>query len=174
MLGDRQDSPAARISLCPDTGELVTMLVDGRNRLEACKRAGVKPSTVTLNGEDPTAYIISANLHRREMTKGQKAMDFAMLSPDGEKGGRGKLSRIRESLSKTEENNISKARAVLRHSGALARSDLLWCTPVKFEWGLNLCFQRSRWPLSVFIEMPSQFVEFRRRFGLLHALRMKF
>jgi hypothetical protein len=53
----------------PETVELVLMLVDGRNRLEACKRAKFKPATVTLNGEDPTAFVLSANIHRRHMNK---------------------------------------------------------------------------------------------------------
>jgi hypothetical protein len=47
------------------------------------------------------------------MTKGQKAMLYAMTN-EPEKGGRGKLSRNRESLSKTMENRISQARSILR------------------------------------------------------------
>jgi len=42
-------------------------------------------------------------------------MAVAMIYPNGEKGGRGKLSRYREGLSRTEENNISKARSVMKH-----------------------------------------------------------
>ena len=50
-------------------------LVDGRNRRAACKLAGVEPSFRFLDDdEDPTAYVISANIHRRHMTKGQRAM----------------------------------------------------------------------------------------------------
>ena len=33
------------------------VLIDGRNRLEACKRAGVEPVFETLNGIEPAAYI---------------------------------------------------------------------------------------------------------------------
>src|SRR3954451_7878571 len=49
------------------------VLIDGRNRLEACRRAGVEPEFRYLNGEDQRAFIASANLNRRNMTKGQKA-----------------------------------------------------------------------------------------------------
>ena len=49
-------------------------LCDGRNRAKACKIAGVKPETRQLNGDiDPVAFIMSANEHRRHMTKGQRA-----------------------------------------------------------------------------------------------------
>ena len=43
-------------------------------------------------------------------------MVTAMAKPDGEKGGRGKLSQNRESFSKTELNAIAQARYVLRNN----------------------------------------------------------
>lgn len=49
-------------------------LIDGRNRLEACRRAGIKPTTTIVNGQDVLAYILSANVYRRNLTKGQIAM----------------------------------------------------------------------------------------------------
>ncbi len=39
-------------------------LIDGRNRLAACKMAGMTPAYLVLT-TDPTAYILSANVHRR-------------------------------------------------------------------------------------------------------------
>jgi hypothetical protein len=59
------------------------VLIDGRNRLKTCEMAGVEPTFVKLNGEDPTAYIASANLQRRQMTAGQQAMGMALIYPDG-------------------------------------------------------------------------------------------
>lgn len=56
-----------------------TMLVDGRNRRAACELAGIEPETRALNGEDPTAFVLSANIHRRHMTKGQRAMAVAKV-----------------------------------------------------------------------------------------------
>jgi hypothetical protein len=41
-----------------------------------------------LNGRDPLAYIISANIARRNLTKGQQAMGLAMMYPEGVKGKR--------------------------------------------------------------------------------------
>lgn len=57
-----------------------TVLVDGRNRREACRRAGVVPNhTVISDWEDPINYILSANIARRHMTKGQQAMAVAKI-----------------------------------------------------------------------------------------------
>jgi hypothetical protein len=39
---------------------------------------------------DPIPFIVSANLERRNLTKGQRAMAMAMIYPEPEKGGRGK------------------------------------------------------------------------------------
>jgi ParB-like chromosome segregation protein Spo0J len=49
-------------------------LIDGRNREAACKKRGIKPRYVLLNGDDPVAYIFRKNSIRRHMAKGQRAM----------------------------------------------------------------------------------------------------
>jgi hypothetical protein len=41
--------------------------------------AGIEPSFASLNGSDPVAYILSANVARRNLTKGQRAMAVARL-----------------------------------------------------------------------------------------------
>lgn len=58
------------------------MLIDGRNRLAACKLAGVEPAFEELNGSDPVTYILSANFARRHMSKGQRAMAAARVFPE--------------------------------------------------------------------------------------------
>jgi ParB-like chromosome segregation protein Spo0J len=62
------------------------VLIDGRNRLKAYEMAGVEPRFVRLNGEDPAAYILSANVERRSLTAGQKAMTRAIVSPEAKMG----------------------------------------------------------------------------------------
>jgi hypothetical protein len=54
------------------------VLIDGRNRLEACKLAKVEPTYERLNGHDAEAFIWSSNAKRRQMVKGQIAMVAAM------------------------------------------------------------------------------------------------
>jgi len=60
------------------------VLIDGRNRLAACKRAGVESHFQSLNGHDAQAFIVSANLVRCNLSKGQQAMIY----PEGNCPGR--------------------------------------------------------------------------------------
>jgi ParB-like nuclease domain len=92
-------------------------LIDGRNRLEACRRAGVEPQVEDLNGLDPVAYIMSANINRRNLTKGQRAMAVAKLYPDPATLKR-KGSVKNTELVSTEY--VSHARTVLRWVPELA------------------------------------------------------
>ena len=48
-------------------------LLDGRNRLAACRGSGVEPRFVVHNG-DPVAFIIASNLARRHLSTAQRAL----------------------------------------------------------------------------------------------------
>jgi hypothetical protein len=85
------------------------VLIDGRNRREACRRAGVSPDYVLLDGQDPVAYIVSANINRRHLTVGQRAMLIAILHPEG---GRGKTPIQLE----FSGERLRQARFVLRYA----------------------------------------------------------
>lgn len=52
-------------------------LLDGRNRLEACGRAGTCPDISEVFLEDAVAFILSKNVTRRHLSKGQAAMAVA-------------------------------------------------------------------------------------------------
>jgi site-specific DNA-methyltransferase (adenine-specific) len=56
-------------------------ILDGRNRLAACKIAGVKPKFVEWDGEgSPLAWVVATNLVRRHLTASQRAVvAFDML-----------------------------------------------------------------------------------------------
>jgi ParB-like chromosome segregation protein Spo0J len=54
-------------------------ILDGRNRERACRAAGVEPHYEPFRGDDPLAFVISANIHRRHLTPEQKRGIIAKL-----------------------------------------------------------------------------------------------
>jgi len=86
-------------------------LIDGRNRLHACQIAHVRPTFIELNGQDPTAYIIAANVIRRHLTTGQRAMiiakaNFSKLEKFGEQGHLARVAGV-------TQNRLSQAMTIL-------------------------------------------------------------
>lgn len=99
------------------------LLIDGRNRLAACELAEVEPTFSRLNGQDAIAYIVSANLTRRNLSKGQQAMALAMIYPEPTPGKRSDARRVLESQ-RLSDALFSQARAILRHSAEMAQDVL--------------------------------------------------
>lgn len=97
------------------------VLIDGRNRREACRIAGVQPETQELNGEDIEAYIISSNINRRHMSKGQQAMAVAIMYPDPASTGRKKNGVISTPLD-VNKGYLYKARTVLTYTPGAVNS----------------------------------------------------
>src|SRR5215831_3884335 len=87
-------------------------LVDGRNRLKACKIADVEPRFDRLNGIDAEAYILSTNIARRHMMKGAIAMVVAEAYPEPEERGRGKKGSVAEQFPMVKKARLAEARAV--------------------------------------------------------------
>lgn len=122
------------------------MLLDGRNRLEACRMAELEPKTVEWHshGESPTAFVEATNLHRRSLSKGQIAMAIARLAPfyrreakeariaalkrgrsvppPGRHGPQGKLKKIAEDMGvePVADRTMERAVAVAEASPELA------------------------------------------------------
>ncbi len=97
------------------------VLIDGRNRLRACEIAGVEPRFETT-ASDPAAFIVSANLNRRNLSKGQQAIALAFIYPDEGERGRGKKSDVIKCAEAADfsRRRLEQARSILRHSRSLA------------------------------------------------------
>lgn len=67
------------------------LVLDGRNRLRACEDAGAAADTVAFTGDDPVAYVVSANLRRRHLSESQRAVCGAKLANVGRGGDRRSL-----------------------------------------------------------------------------------
>ena len=64
-------------------------ILDGRNRMKACERAGVEPRFRELDTCDsPTAAVVSANLFRRHLSVSQRAMVGALAKREFAKEAR--------------------------------------------------------------------------------------
>jgi len=61
------------------------LILDGRNRYDACRLAGVAPSFTQYTGTDPLGDVLSWNLHRRNLSVGQRAAVALELKPLYEK-----------------------------------------------------------------------------------------
>lgn len=55
-------------------------ILDGRNRHRACEAAGIEPRFVNFDGDDPHAFVVDMNMHRRHLTIGQRAMIAARMA----------------------------------------------------------------------------------------------
>lgn len=61
-------------------------ILDGRNRYMAARDLGIEYPRVEFEGDDPLAFVISTNLHRRHLSESQRAMVAAKLAKM-ERGG---------------------------------------------------------------------------------------
>jgi hypothetical protein len=109
-------------------------LIDGRNRLAACEIKGVEPVFVVNDG-DPVEIVLAANVSRRHLSTGQRAMAIALglIAAGKREGGRfayGAVNAAIETANFGDRQNsnfrekISKAAAVADADDVLAEEVL--------------------------------------------------
>lgn len=108
------------------------VLIDGRNRREACRLAGIAPRVEELNGEEPVAFILSTNIARRHLTKGQRAMAVARICPETHQGKRATSSESDE----VSGTRLRMARAVLKWAPEMADAVLAGATGLDAAYAL--------------------------------------
>lgn len=90
-------------------------LLDGRNRLAACELIGVTPETVVYDGDDPGGFVLSENVHRRHLTRGQQAMAVALVLQSIQKIQRGAAAKAAQE-SGVPKQRVSHALTVIDHA----------------------------------------------------------
>ena len=103
-------------------------ILDGVHREKACKLAKVKPRYAEWADSNPLKWVMSKNLHRRHLEKGQRVMiliDAGLIDP--ERGaGQPKKNHIdvRDSLSKPEAASMAGASETLvQYVRTIAKED---------------------------------------------------
>ncbi len=55
-------------------------VIDGRHRLRACEELSLDPPVRAYAGDDPVAFVVSLNLHRRHLDESQRCMVGAAIA----------------------------------------------------------------------------------------------
>ncbi len=87
-------------------------ILDGRNRYLACADLGITPEYETFDGDDPLAFVISKNLHRRHLNETQRAVVASKLANMNRGGDRpSKNDSTFESANLHNRNSFSQSEA---------------------------------------------------------------
>jgi hypothetical protein len=106
------------------------MVLDGRNRLAACERAGVEPNYQDHKGDDASALalVVSLNVQRRDLTGAQRAIVAAKKWGLEEKQG-GRPSKDKNgSVGTVSAEQVAREFKISKHSVLDAR-DLIRDAP---------------------------------------------
>lgn len=95
-------------------------VLDGRNRLAACRLAGVEPTFRTLEScGDPVSFVLSVNVRRRHLSTTQLAMVGGRVALSLEESGANLHRRSRDAAAEmvggVESRSVADAISVLKH-----------------------------------------------------------
>jgi ParB-like chromosome segregation protein Spo0J len=107
-------------------------LIDGRNRLAACKLLKIKPEEIKLNGDDAVAFIVSKNLKRRNLKIGQQAMLAAI----------GLFESNKSQIETAKASGISRSRIAYASVVIKEAPDLI--DPVLAGMGLDEAYEKAK------------------------------
>jgi uncharacterized coiled-coil DUF342 family protein len=123
QLNDLAASIAERGLIHPIVLDKDGMLIDGRNRLAACKIADVKPTTTIFEG-NAEEYILDSNVYRKIGRLSARAMAIALVYPEMKRGGDRKSAKAKQNqinsinLKNSEKVMLTQSRAVIAEFGA--------------------------------------------------------
>jgi N6-adenosine-specific RNA methylase IME4 len=87
------------------------MILDGRNRFRACQEVGVKPVFREYEGDEPAAFVLSLNAHRRHLNKSQAAAVAVEFLPYLEAEAKKRQGSRTDISQKIDTSNAGRAAA---------------------------------------------------------------
>ena len=84
-------------------------VLDGINRILACKKANVKPEFTQYAGDSPVTFVITANINRRHLSKSQSAVCAVEAIPLFEKETLAKQAKAAKPLYGTDKTAVTLA-----------------------------------------------------------------
>jgi hypothetical protein len=101
------------------------MVLDGWHRYLACDRAGIEFKAAEFDGDDPVAFVISRNLHRRHLTASQRAAAVVAAHewrPHGDQKSRSVPGTDRTTAQMAKEAEVSPS--TIEHAKAAQKAGL--------------------------------------------------
>src|SRR5262249_54398704 len=146
------------------------MVLDGRNRYRACLAADVVPTTINADKwiKDPTAYVISANIHRRHLTAEQKRELIAKLI----KAQPEKSNRQIAATAKASPTTVGAERAKMEAKGDVSKLDTRRDTKGRKQPGNKKTVERKSSKRQHQLEVQQSLEAFRRRVATILMERL--
>jgi ParB-like chromosome segregation protein Spo0J len=82
-------------------------VLDGQNRLQACKDLGITPRFEEYKGDDLVEFVLAQNLHRRHLSAGQAATIVALAQDWSLAHPKGKLPKSNEINDLNEKSKVA-------------------------------------------------------------------